>query len=222
MSEIHRFPTPSTPAVRTIAGTIGISPRLTARGHAVGSWLQVRIDFEVLRCGVRTPAFPRHRTSGTSVRRTGTRSSSRPSGIGSRGRRFSAACTARSFSWPVARNSPNVRSGAPFRQVFHHQGASSGWLMRSRCPVYSSEPSPLTDDVSQRDRADRARPGSVNPPSAVPVAVKNWSRAESPGTSATTKLPSGAESNAVGRMMRPVSAPDLDDFCGASAPRAKV
>ena len=64
------------------------------------------------------------------------------------------------------------------------------------------------------------RPGMVKPPSDVPVAVKNWTRWRSPGASAITKLPSAAESNAVGLMMRPLSDPIWTIRFGVSSPRA--
>jgi hypothetical protein len=62
----------------------------------------------------------------------------------------------------------------------------------------------------------------VNPPSDVPLAEKNCTRCRSPGASAMTKLPSGAESNAVGRMMRPLSDPIWTIRFGDSEPRAIV
>src|SRR5437762_4484957 len=135
---------------------------------------------------------------------------------------FSARCSSRSSSCPVARRRPNVRWTPPFRSYSATSAPVSGCDIRIEAPVYCSDPMPFSTLLSRTTRAFR-RPGRRNPPMRKPAGVKIWMRSRPVGASATTKVPFGSTANAVGSMMRPSSPPmwtishALD--CSASTPK---
>ncbi len=72
--------------------------------------------------------------------------------------------------------------------------------------MYSSVPRPLSTR-SPRVICGTPRPGIVNPPSDVPVALKELHPLSIARRIGDDEAPVRAESNAVGRMMRPLSDP---------------
>ena len=99
-----------------------------------------------------------------------------------------------------------VRTGVPARPYSVISPPVSGWLMSTERPVYCSVPMPLSDRLPSVTRGV-ARPGRKKPLSRWPSAEKNCRRSRPLGASATTKVPSGAASKAVGSITRPSSPP---------------
>ena len=160
-SDIQRLPSRSTPAVRTVDGTRGISPSsVRRRPHVRRHLAHVRDRPRGLRRGARTRAFRPRRTSGTSGRLRETRSSTRRRGWGGRVQGSAPRGPRGSFSCPVGRSSPNRAQRCAVEPRTRHQRAGVRLAQKNAAAGVLERAESAQRHVAEGDERDRRVPPS--------------------------------------------------------------